>query len=368
MYANHASKWTSGGQTGGGVGAGPASGEGGTVTFKSPTGAEHNFIYVQLGYGASASVSFLKSVAIPLPAGFELPSTSSIYVLDSHTRGELTARDFIGHYVYAAVNASSGVGAGAIAMLFGIPPEKIEEELIKVVSYVAYAAANGQMAVDNLDKQTVSVIEGFSWLVSLGGNDSTGQVMRRHADVIAKKMQSNAKGVMLFAGVSSGMQFGVGATAGVGTIFTVEPPTIPVPDPIPQPVPKPIPMRVEETTLKFTLPTQIAFVFSKSTPTDAGVRILMDTISSVKAFAPTGLIVVGHTDSIGTRAKNLDLSKRRAHAIAEFYAEILDLDRAKIHIEFYGESRPIAPNRTKDGRDDPVGRAKNRRVEITFVK
>ena len=33
----------------------------------------------------------------------------------------------------------------------------------------------------------------------------------------------------------------------------------------------------------------------------------------------------------------------------------------------YGESRPIAPNETPDGKDNPEGRAENRRVEILIM-
>jgi len=34
----------------------------------------------------------------------------------------------------------------------------------------------------------------------------------------------------------------------------------------------------------------------------------------------------------------------------------------------FGENRPIAPNRMPDGKDDPDGRAKNRRVDIVVEK
>jgi outer membrane protein OmpA-like peptidoglycan-associated protein len=35
-------------------------------------------------------------------------------------------------------------------------------------------------------------------------------------------------------------------------------------------------------------------------------------------------------------------------------------------IKGYGKTRPIAPNQSSDGRDDPEGRQKNRRVEVVF--
>ena len=43
------------------------------------------------------------------------------------------------------------------------------------------------------------------------------------------------------------------------------------------------------------------------------------------------------------------------------------VDKAMISAKGYGESRPIAPNKTKDGKDNPEGRAENRRVEILII-
>jgi outer membrane protein OmpA-like peptidoglycan-associated protein len=39
---------------------------------------------------------------------------------------------------------------------------------------------------------------------------------------------------------------------------------------------------------------------------------------------------------------------------------------ASTPIKGYGKTMPSAPNTTADGRDDPVGRQKNRRVEVVF--
>jgi len=42
-------------------------------------------------------------------------------------------------------------------------------------------------------------------------------------------------------------------------------------------------------------------------------------------------------------------------------------DKARISAKGYGESKPIAPNTTKEGKDNPEGRAENRRVEILII-
>ena len=72
------------------------------------------------------------------------------------------------------------------------------------------------------------------------------------------------------------------------------------------------------------------------------------------------LSIEGHTDSVGTAAKNLDLSERRAKSVMTWLlAHGIDADRLEAH--GYGLTRPIADNKTS------AGRAVNRRVEFRIV-
>src|SRR5206468_3138880 len=68
--------------------------------------------------------------------------------------------------------------------------------------------------------------------------------------------------------------------------------------------------------------------------------------------------VEGHTDSIGSDAYNQRLSERRANAVAD-YMEAQGISSSRITTKGWGKSKPVADNRTKEGR------ARNRRVEIT---
>ena len=65
----------------------------------------------------------------------------------------------------------------------------------------------------------------------------------------------------------------------------------------------------------------------------------------------------GHTDNIGTDAYNMALSDRRVNSV-KTYVVGKGIDGGRISGEGFGESKPIADNKTAEGR------AKNRRVEI----
>lgn len=68
--------------------------------------------------------------------------------------------------------------------------------------------------------------------------------------------------------------------------------------------------------------------------------------------------IVGHTDSDGDDAANLDLSKRRAATVKATLAREFGIDAARMETDGKGESQPVDSNNT------PAGKANNRRVEF----
>ena len=69
------------------------------------------------------------------------------------------------------------------------------------------------------------------------------------------------------------------------------------------------------------------------------------------------LTLSGHTDNVGTPAKNLILSQKRADAVKE-YLELLSVEPGRITTAGYGQTKPLATNKTA------AGKKKNRRVEF----
>lgn len=70
------------------------------------------------------------------------------------------------------------------------------------------------------------------------------------------------------------------------------------------------------------------------------------------------IVIEGHTDVTGSKAKNVELSKERADAVAAYLTNNTQIAPDQITTEGFGFDKPLAPNNTKQGR------AQNRRVDI----
>jgi len=79
-------------------------------------------------------------------------------------------------------------------------------------------------------------------------------------------------------------------------------------------------------------------------------------------LAKIKLEIGGHTDSKGSKAYNLKLSKKRAQTVKDFLVFAYGVKDNRIVVKGYGESQPLVSNRTA------TGRSKNRRVEFKVIK
>ncbi|WP_461394823.1 OmpA family protein, partial [Deferrisoma sp.] len=82
----------------------------------------------------------------------------------------------------------------------------------------------------------------------------------------------------------------------------------------------------------------------------------------LKAHPDYNVIIEGHTDSMGTEEYNIRLSARRANAVAKVLTDRYGISPDRITVQSLGESRPIAPNDTEEGR------AQNRRIYAYMEK
>ncbi len=139
-------------------------------------------------------------------------------------------------------------------------------------------------------------------------------------------------------------------------------PVVKKPEPVPPvivPEPEPEPPVV---TSKVIVIDDTFFEFDKQELTDSGEKNLRAIARDLNESADenTTLEVIGHTDSIGTKAYNLELGKRRAYvicAILDYFGVMAVV--GTVEYGSAGEEEPRATNKTAKGR------ATNRRVEIT---
>ena len=112
----------------------------------------------------------------------------------------------------------------------------------------------------------------------------------------------------------------------------------------------------------------IYFDFDKSNVKSQSSVEMDKIINILKAYPDMALQlrVTGHTDSKGSSAYNMNLSKRRAK-VAVDYLIARGVDGERLKMEYKGESIPRAPNTKPDGSDNPAGRALNRRTEFRFI-
>ncbi len=74
-----------------------------------------------------------------------------------------------------------------------------------------------------------------------------------------------------------------------------------------------------------------------------------------------------HTDNIGKKTYNLDLSERRAKSCVD-YLMMKGIAAARMTSKGYGFSKPVAPNQFPNGEDNFLGRQQNRRTEFKITK
>lgn len=114
--------------------------------------------------------------------------------------------------------------------------------------------------------------------------------------------------------------------------------------------------------IRFTFSSEILFPTNSSYLNDNS-KSRINEVSRViqKKYADRTLLVEGHSDKTGTSKYNLWLSEKRAVSV-KTYLESLGIASSHIRTAGLGDTRPVADNKTKEGR------LINRRVEITVLK
>lgn len=93
---------------------------------------------------------------------------------------------------------------------------------------------------------------------------------------------------------------------------------------------------------------------------ESGYKKLLNDLAQQYKSKEGKIMLTGHTDAAGDEAKNNELSCCRAQAVADYLVS-KGIDKTRIIMQCKGESMPVAPNNTEEGKE------LNRRVEIKLL-
>lgn len=111
---------------------------------------------------------------------------------------------------------------------------------------------------------------------------------------------------------------------------------------------------------KLTYKNVVYFAVDKSSLDKKAQAVLKEVVEFMNKYPEALFVVQGNTDNTSTERYNEGLSERRAASVKKFLVK-KGIKADRIKTEGFGESRPVAPNNTKEGR------ALNRRVEIILT-
>ena len=108
------------------------------------------------------------------------------------------------------------------------------------------------------------------------------------------------------------------------------------------------------------LPERLLFGFNDANVKDQNKPELARLAKQLQKYDLLKLKVIGHTDNIGAREYNQELSKKRAESVASVFVEN-GFERNNLIILGRGPDQPLMPNNSDDNR------ASNRRVALVII-
>lgn len=124
------------------------------------------------------------------------------------------------------------------------------------------------------------------------------------------------------------------------------------------------PLNADDDVVKIGVPIileGITFDVAKATIKPESELTLMKALKTLQTYEDISVEIGGHTDSDGSAKSNQKLSEARAESVKAWLVN-KGIDASRISTKGYGEDKPIADNKTKEGKQ------KNRRIEFTRTK
>ena len=120
----------------------------------------------------------------------------------------------------------------------------------------------------------------------------------------------------------------------------------------------------KENEVLIELAADVLFDFDKANLKPSAVASLETVARRIRESSRGDVRIEGHTDSKGSNEYNHTLSEKRAISVRDWFVSDGGLSNVQFVTKGLGELKPVASNTTEEGDDDPIGRQRNRRVEI----
>jgi len=124
--------------------------------------------------------------------------------------------------------------------------------------------------------------------------------------------------------------------------------------------------KTSQTEIRIELSSDVLFDFDKADLLPKAIPQLEKVATVLKSYPNASCTIEGHTDNKGGNDYNQKLSERRADSVKNWL--LAHGVSSPITIRGWGATKPAVANNFPDGRDDPEGRKRNRRVEIVVKK
>src|ERR1700674_5077355 len=124
--------------------------------------------------------------------------------------------------------------------------------------------------------------------------------------------------------------------------------------------------KVTAHEVKIEMDADVLFDFDRYNLRPEAADSLRKVGEVAKSYGNSPVLIEGHTDSKGSPPYNMKLSDNRALSLKNWLVQNASVAGSRISTRGFGETKPAAPNTNPNGSDNPAGRQKNRRVEITI--
>lgn len=112
--------------------------------------------------------------------------------------------------------------------------------------------------------------------------------------------------------------------------------------------------------INLIMPGNITFASGNASIAQGFLSVLDSVVLVLTEFNRTLVVVSGHTDNTGSDSLNQNLSEKRAQSVSDYFYNS-GIIRDRLDVIGFGETQPIASNRTEQGKKQ------NRRVEIALM-